>query len=352
MSAETVSGMAAGVPSGFSRRLQLQLGSARRATGQPSAAHLPAAVLQAGSSLPLSTPRAAAATGAGAPAAGFDPSQLKGKMLIYWGCGEQARPGQPLAIDFASMAGGKSNAFASMLQVPAMNPPAPGRHATYREWHNEQGRTTVPAAGSLAGEHVVRGNYTPEIRFAVAGANDFLEPLSPRSTPLPSGAMRLAWPALPHAKAYAAGVIGSSGDGTVVVWSSSDVSMVGAALPDYLAQDAIARLVQQKALMGPQTTECAVPAEVVKATRGAMLQMTAYGPEANYAPPRGAPAEWAVKLRSRATHMAMLGADTPRAQTRREEVEAQAEPPAQPKPALTRRGLMLKGLGAVLGQVR
>jgi hypothetical protein len=128
--------------------------------------------------------------------------------------------------------------------------------------------------------------------------------------------------------------------------------MMGAALPDYLAQGDITRLVQQKALMGPQTTECAVPAEVVKATRGAMLRMTAYGPEANYAPPRGAPAEWAVKLRSKATHMAMLGADAPRAQVRREEGETQAERPVQDKPALTRRGLIMKGLGAALGQVR
>jgi hypothetical protein len=269
-------------------------------------------------------------------------------MLIYWGCGEQARPGQPLTVDFATMASGKASPFASMLKVASMTPPSPGRHATYGEWPNSQGQTTVPAGGSLVGEHVVRGNYTPEIRFALGEANDFLKPLAVQSGPLPSGAMRVSWPALAHAKAYAASVIGSAGDGTVVMWSSSEVKMAGAALPDYLAQGEIARLVQQKALLGPQATECAVPAEVVKATRGAMLQMTAYGPEANFSAPRGAPAGWAVKVRSKATHMGMLGVTMPRLGGQSAASGSAVDTPAQPKANAKQK--LLKGLGSVLGR--
>ena len=31
----------------------------------------------------------------------------KGRLLIYWGCGERVRPGQPVVIDFESMMAGK-----------------------------------------------------------------------------------------------------------------------------------------------------------------------------------------------------------------------------------------------------
>jgi hypothetical protein len=351
MSAETVSGMAAGAPSGVARKLQLQLGSARRASGQPAAEHLPPSGLQAGASLPLVTTSAAVGGGAGAAAQSFDPSQLKGRMLIYWGCGERARPGQPLTVDFATAAAGKASPLAGMLNAAAMTPPAPGRQATYGEWPNAQGGQ-IPAAGSLVGEHAVRGNYTPEIRFAVAQANDFLGPLSPTSASLPSGAVRIAWPALGQAKGYAAGVMGGSEDGTVVMWSSSEVKMMGAALPDYLAQSEIARLLQQKALMSPQTTECTVPAEVIKATQGAMLQMTAYGPEANYAAPSGASGNWAVKLRSKSTHMSILGMPSLGMAAMDEPEPARTEAPARPQPQFNRKGLLLKGLGAALGNIR
>ena len=347
VSAETASGLAAGTPTGVTRKLQLQLGSGRKAAGQPLAEHLPPSGLQAGASLPLSTPAVAAGPGRAIPAASFDPSKIKGKMLIYWGCGEQARAGQPLAVDLATMAAGKASLSTAMINVAAMMPPAPGRHASYGEWPNSQGGNTVPASSSLVGEHFVRGNYTPDIKFALGPTNDFLEPLSPKSASLSSGAVRVSWPTLAQAKAYGASVIGSTGDGTVIIWSSSEVRMVGTALPDYLAQGDIDRLVQQKALLSPRNTECAVPAEVVKATRGAMLQMTAYGPEANFAAPRGTLGGWTVKVRSKATHMGMLGAETPQLSEQQNTSRPASEILSQPIPSS--RARLLKGIGSVFG---
>src|SRR5438132_9365292 len=79
MSADTMSGMGAlaggggdrpsmgsvmgammgrgGNQAGYAHTLMLQLGSGRRASGEPSAEHLPPAGLQAGPSLPLVTPQ-------------------------------------------------------------------------------------------------------------------------------------------------------------------------------------------------------------------------------------------------------------------------------------------------------
>jgi hypothetical protein len=266
-------------------------------------------------------------------------------MLIYWGCGEQARTGQPLTVDMAAIASGKSSPFGAMLTPAAMTPPAAGRHATYGEWPNPQGRTSVPARGSLAGDHAVRGNYSPEMRFSVAAANDFLAPMLPKGSKLPSGAMQVRWPAVPNARAYAASVVGSRSDGTIVMWSSSEVKIANA-VHDYLSPGEIARLLQLKALMSPATTQCTVPAEVIKAIDAPMLQMTAYGPEGNYAAAKTDPHRWAVKLRTKSTHMGLLGVELPSIGGREDEDGASdtAEREVRPK---KKRGL-LRGLGAVL----
>lgn len=349
MSAETTSGMAVQDGSGLSHGLMLQLGSSSRAAGQPSAEHLPPAALKAGASLPLTTPRPAASgnrTGAGPTG---QMGQGKGKMLLYWGCGEQARAGQPLIVDMASLGSGKASPLTAMLKISGMTPPSASRHATYGEWPNERGRTTVPTSGSLVGDHVVRGNYSPEMRFALTPANDFLAPLSPRSTKLSSGAVKLTWPAVANAKAYVANVTGAAADGSIVMWTSSDVKAIGAALSDYLAPAEIARLLQQKALMGPQATECTVPAEVARAAPASMLQMVAHGPEANFSSPPRAPEQWAAKMRSKSTHMAILGMNSPVA-ARAAGSPNPAAPTTAPGPQQPslKRGL-LKGLGGLLG---
>lgn len=120
--------------------------------------------------------------------------------------------------------------------------------------------------------------------------------------------MRVEWQPVPRALAYAAAVMGSGGDDTIVMWSSSEVRSA-TSVPDYLAKAEVSRLLQQKALLGPATIECVVPAEVVKAVKGSMLQMAAYGPEANFAAPVTQTPRWAAKVRTKSTHTGMLGMD-------------------------------------------
>lgn len=335
--------------SNTAHNLHLQLGSSRKAPGEPAAEHLPPAGLKAGASLPLVTPRVERATGTSGGTWDGPMERPKGRMLIYWGCGEQARPGQPVVIDFAKLAAGQMPPALAGIAVKGMTPPSADRHPTYGEWPNQRSRTSVPADGSLVGEHVVRGNYTPEIRFALAGANDFLAPIAPANSALPSGAVRLTWRPVANAKAYFAGVMGAAPDNTMVMWSSSERQLPGMSLPDFMAQDDIARLVQQKVLMTPQATECAVPAEVAKAVSGSMLQMTAFGPEANFSyPPRPADPkqpwniEWATKVRAKSVHMGMLGMDMPGMTAADDSGQGAAAPDAAPP---KKKRSLLKGLG-------
>ncbi|MGB3930009.1 MAG: hypothetical protein WBL20_13720, partial [Sphingobium sp.] len=86
--------------------------------------------------------------------------------------------------------------------------------------------------------------------------------------------------------------------------------------PDFLSTGDIARLVANKTLMGPATKTCAVPKEFVDAAPSAMVQLMAYGGEANFVyPPRPTDPkvtwnqQWAVKVRYRSATGGILGQD-------------------------------------------
>ena len=369
MSADTASGMAGmaagggqggmdagalmkamrGGDSAFVRTLTLQLGSPRRASGAPSAEHLPPAGLQAGASLPLLTPQATPrASGAVQPWGQTE--RPKGRMLVYWGCGEKARPGQPAVIDFAAMAAGKMPpAFANAALKP-MTPPSPATAATYGEWPNERTRTRVPASGSLVGEHVVRGNYTPEMKFALGAGQDFLAPVALTSNSAgASGSIPLAWKPVPGAKAWFGAVMGAAQNGDFVIWTSSETQAAMMAF-DYVAEADLGRLVQSKVLMPATADRCTVPAEVAKAAPQSMLSLIAFGGESNVSQPKpaGAPRgwqpEWTVKLRTKSTHMGLLGMEMADMGGEEFDEEEAAEADDRPAKKKNRKKDLLKGL--------
>jgi hypothetical protein len=352
MSADTSSGLAAMAGGGRSshvRTLTLQLGSPRRAAGAPHAEHLPPAGLQAGPSLPLVTPQAAPRASATAQPWG-QMERPKGRMLIYWGCGETARPGQPAVIDFASMAAGKMPpAFANMALKP-MTPPSAANSTTYGEWPNERSQARVPAAGSLLGDHVVRGNYSPEIRFALGAGQDFLAPVTLTSNSAgASGSIPLVWRPVPGARAWFGSVMGAAQNGDFIIWTSSETQAAMMAL-DYVADADIARLVQSRVLMPATADRCTVPAEVARAAPQSMLSLIAFGGEANFSQPKPGGAarawrpEWTVKLRTKSTHMGMLGMSMPGMDDDGDEEERSESRPR------TKKEKLRKGLGRILGQ--
>ncbi len=357
--------------------LLLQLGSIRSAQGSPAADHLPPSGLGAGQDLPLVTPVLQPQT----PHEEEKPDPVpreyqkpKGRMLIFWGCGEHAKPGQPIVIDFAQMAAGKVPPGMEMLGrglgVTRERPPSPGRYATYGEWPNAKSRATVPSQASLVGDHTVQGNYSPTIKFALSADHDFLGPMNlTTNSKNPSGSGQLAWGPVTGARAYIASAVGAGQQDTVVLWTSSEIQAAAFALPDYLTPGDINRLVASKALMGPQTTSCAVPKEVMDAAPTGLLQMVAYGEEQNFVyPPRPKDPkipwnqEWTVKVRYRSATGGMLGMQMPGmgggddGGGRRGGYRGQSQPgpeaqqPQSPEDAKAeRRRAIMKGLGGVLG---
>jgi hypothetical protein len=195
--------------------------------------------------------------------------------------------------------------------VNVANPPAFGRNRTYGDWPNQEDSRAVPANGSLRGDHLVKGNYSPEIRFSV-DRHDFMAPVALSTQSMPSGASSVRWNGIDGATGYFAMTTGSNGE-DVVFWSSSEAQEMGGMLMDYLPPAEVARLVREKVVLAPQVTECAVPAEVIKAAPAAILNFIAYGDELNVVhPPRphDATRTWeqvyAVKVRLKSTGTLML----------------------------------------------
>jgi hypothetical protein len=312
---------------GVSHTMELDLGSTLAPTGGAAKAeHTPSAALGVRGALPLytGTPQP------GEPGRPGEVQRPKGRLLIFWGCGETARAGQPVIIDFARVAQGQWPTGLSSVNVNAPNPPGPSTSRTHGDWPNSlrpNGSVTLSATSSLLGEHVVRGNYAPEIRFTAT--QDFMAPVTfTRNEKVASGAVAFAWNVVPQATGYAGWTFGAKGD-DIVFWSTSEAKAFGV-FSDYIPPAEVARLVRERAVLAPTTTQCTVPKEVMAAmgadggaqpgqpgqptAGGGMLFFTAYGPEQNVIfPERPADVrtpwnqEYFVKIRHRSQTLQMLG---------------------------------------------
>jgi hypothetical protein len=289
--------------SSVAHALELRLGSRQKAAGSPDANHLPPAGLQMGPSLPLLTPVVQPTRDV---PTGYE--RPKGRMLIYWGCGEHVGAGQPQVIDFSKLAAGQIPP--GMAQLAAMGraatPPRPGQSASYGEWPNKEDGRAVPAAGSLVGAHQVQGNYSPPIGFTLGAGQDFMPDLGlSEAGTLPSGATRLGWRLAAQATGYALAMYGGTESGDVIVWTSAN-SAASAANLDFLPPSEVKRLIAAGSALPPTANQCLLPAEVTRASPSGMIMMVGYGPEVHIAEAPKAP-KWTTRVRYKTTASLMLG---------------------------------------------
>ena len=284
--------------------LDLRLASRTKAPASPEADHLIPPGLQMGASLPLLTPvRVEPERAPTSLPANFQ--KPKGRMLIYWGCGEHVGAAQPTVIDFAKVAEGQvppgMAAMASMAHLVTGPTSAPG----FGRWPNQKDSRAVPAAGSLVGAHKVEANYAPPIGFSLGAGQDFMAPLNlAEAGPLPSGATPLRWQQPSNATGYALALFGATASGDVVMWSSASKAAMPAL--DYLAPSEVRRLITAGAVLPPSTNQCLLPAEVAAAVPAGMVTMIGYGPEAFFEEKPKAPT-WTTRVRFKTTASLMHG---------------------------------------------
>jgi len=237
----------------------------------------------------------------------------KGKMFLYWGCGDTVRAGQPRVLDMASAKPDDFQKFFVSRRATQR-----GAHSAVGRpvWPNEIDARMVPGNASLAGEHGFTGQGVPEgFKFAIPPAQDLMPAIQLKQSEA-GGATVLEWAALPTARAYFIGATGAKGgsEAEMVFWTSSELPEVGMGLVDYQTNASVDRWLKEKVLLEPSITRCTVPKGIFGAEGGAMLRMIAYGSELNLAyPPRPTDPkvawepEWAVKLRLKSVANAILG---------------------------------------------
>lgn len=308
----------------------------------PAAEHEIPAGLKMGRSLPLITPPAPSRGEPGGPEG--ETGREDWRFLLYWGCGESVRSGQPRVFDTAKLfTAEQSQAFVSR-GGPAQYPPRPRKGWTYGEWPNRDDRKEIPAGGSLQGEHLVKGNYTPEIRFRLDQRRDFMDPV--QFTRVEGGLgdpVRVEWKAVPTAIGYFMTAMGTNEKRReIIMWSSSELQDTGAGLMDYLPNASVNKFIKDKVVFGPDVTRCTIPKGIFKDTDGAFLRLIAYGDELNLAnPPKPADPKavwnpiWTAKVRLKSTGMAMLGGEEGgmgQAPSKREAAPKSKEESTQAKP--------------------
>ncbi len=316
------------------RWLDLALHTRNKPSGSEATHAIPAA-MQMGAGLPL-TPVAATARPDREDVTEGVPERPTGRLLVYWGCGETVRSGQPRIIELGSadpQAFGR--AFAGRYAPDRGARVGPG----YSIWPNEKNRTMVPRGASLAGEHAISGEGVPaSMKFAIGPTHDFMPAIELSASGALADSVALQWPAVRNARAYYLHAMASVGR-DMVLWSSSETPDTGMGLFDYLSNATVDRWVAEKVLLPASAARCAVPKGIFASgnDQGAMLRMIAWGSELNLAhPPRPSDPrtpwepEWSARVRVKATTMAMLGSDMPAAPGQASGSQAAQPGPAEP----------------------
>ena len=345
MPAGGMGGMAGmpGMPAGMGgpqKELWLGLRSSQRASGTPEAQHVIPPGMDMGPALPLS--------GRTAQPGGVEydeerpPEKPKARMLVYWGCGDAIRPGQPKVADTEKMS------LAEFGQALYGRTP-PERWSAQRNaqltWPNERDRKEVPPGARLAGDQLVRGSATPDIRFAIGEKQDFMAPLEIAASGPIEGPTPLKWTAIPTAQGYFLQAMGfRQNNSEMIIWTSSELQDTGWGLMTWLPNDFRQRMISEKVVLPASTTSCTIPRGIFEGVEGAMVNGIAYGEELNLAhPPRPADPKvawepvWAVKVRVKSVGMTPLGMEerAERRGARRgdERAPAGGQGAAAPKPA-------------------
>lgn len=333
------------------KELHLRIGSSRTAErGAPKAEHFMPAGMKLGKSVQLVTPRAEREPDE------FGGQRPKGRLLIYWGCGERAPRGQPVVIDFAKLAAGQVPPGLWTATIIRDWGPTAANSRTFARWPAEDGKFAKPDS-MLPGAHRVAGNYSPEMAFTLS--KDFMQPLNVNPVANATGSTLLRWGAIPDATGYLAWMFGGKrgpGDemGDMVMWSSSASRQFGGGLSDWLTPGQVAGLVRDRTVLAPSVTTCTIPAEVkLAAPDFRMGMLTAFGPMEDFAyPPRPADprAAWHLEWTARIRHRSMTSWMDMPGMGGMMGAQGREEQPQQPQNCAPRRG-GLGGLGGILGGV-
>jgi hypothetical protein len=267
--------------------LELDARGAPAPAGTQQAQHAIPPGMKMGKELPLLRPEQHSA-----PTGGVPGSQESWTLKIYWGCSKEVQKGQPIIISPQEMKSGKGQ-FANLAGGKGVWKGAPPAGWGWGQWPNRQSSIPVPGGASLKGDHLVTGNYLPEIKFNIA-QHDFLPPLSVKTAGDPKTSIGISWQPVRGAVGYFAyAMAANQAKKETIIWTSSSKASMGIMTHEHSAH--VKELVRCGVVLGPDKTDCNIPAGIFADAEGAMVMMFAWGEDywMSYPPkPNNAPKDW------------------------------------------------------------
>jgi hypothetical protein len=239
----------------------------------------------------------------------------KGKISVYWGCGETIRPGQPRTLDVATAS---LDDYAKFFVMRGKTTKGARWQPGHPAWPNKVDDRKLPDAASLVGQHNFVGDGIPESFKVSLGEAQNLMPALELKQSKKEGAVALEWKSIPHVRGYFVTVMGGKSDGNdsgeMIVWTSSELADFGFGLMDYQSNQDIDQWIKEKVILPANVTMCAVPKGIFPDGGAGMLRMIAYGSEAYFAhPPRPEDPklswepDWQTKARVKSVFSSILG---------------------------------------------
>lgn len=266
----------------------------------------------------------------------------KGKISLYWGCGDSIRPGQPRSIDVSTASPADYAKFFVMRGKTTKGARSQPGHPA---WPNKVDDKRVPDNASLQGQHSFSGNGLPDsFRVTLGAAQDLMPPIQLQQTKK-DGAIALAWQSIPYARGYFISVMGGQsmgGDsGEMIIWTSSELPDFGSGLMDYQSNSDVDKWINEKVILPANTTVCTVPKGIFSDHAGGMLRMIAYGQDSYFAyPPRpddpkiAWEPDWQAKVRVKSGFASILGGMGNMGGAREQGMQGQTpQSPPQQRPA-------------------
>ncbi len=291
-------GAAMGSKRQIQRNLDLTLTAPVPPPARPEASHAIPPGMTMGAALSLAGTGGCTAGDCGSKETRQAIEQMRSRrVLLYWGCEARAGAGQPQTLE-----AGRNPLLQGMEEVLRQNrgqPAAPS--TTLTSWPHPGDERAIPTQASLAGEHLVRSNYAPEIRFPLAQPQDFLGPLNLSAAPA-GGATGLSWNRVAGVVGYRAMAMGQPGgeSAPLVLWVSSRGGET-ASNADNTAR--LQSLVNSGALLGAERDQCTISAEASQALGMAAVTLEGYAGAISLNPAPGQ----LVRLERSTTGLAMLG---------------------------------------------
>ncbi|MGY0504997.1 hypothetical protein [Luteimonas sp. e5] len=224
------------------------------------------------------------------------------KVRYYWGCGEQARSGQP--ANFTMTVRNGKPVHTGRVMAPRKVPGSGSVTSQHVLWPNPSNRRSVSGRSSLVGAHQISGDGLSQTAFTLGAEHDFLPELKLSGSGGGNQGMTLRWSGAEGARGYFIHAVVTNGD-SMVMWSSSEDGYAGPELLTYLPESLVGQWVQKRTLLRPGTQECRIPKEVFAAGGTPMVQMIAYGNDRSLTQ-----SGLRVRVRSKSTAMLMPGMGT------------------------------------------